>query len=422
MTRIALFVTALFAWSFAAPARAAEEEAAKVRVTSFMLSHKDLDEGALAPAMHALDDALRRNPRLEMKDLETRLADFAQEIPSDQVDEGRKNLEEGEKAITAHQLPAALKSLRSAVEILSRVLPFIKKQELAESMVALGVAECESGDKRACRTQFMRLLIWRNDEKYDLAKFSNKYLGLFEEVRKELEKSHRGSLEIHSDPPAAQAYVDGRYIGVTPTFAEGLIAGEHFVTLKRDGYKKTVEAATVSGKVQETTEIKMEREAKFLLVEDALRAVERQAGRDQLDSDVDNLKEVLFIDHAVFVRTQRSSPGHVRVESFLYDLRSHRRLASDTRDIANKDLVTAFAKIPSALYLNVRYDADLQAPADEPVPVAKAPPKPVYKRWWFWTVVGVAAVGVGITAGVLAEKYRPVNCNTADNSCVGFSF
>ncbi len=413
--------TFLLCLAFASPVRA-DEEVAKVNVTSFLLSHKDVDDGVLVPAMHQLDEALRRNPRLEMKDLDTRLADFAQEIPSEQVDEGKKQLAEGEKSLSEHALPAATKSLRSAVEILSKVLPFIKKQELAEAMVALGVAQCEAGDKRGCRVQFIRLLTWRNDEKYDLAKFSNKWVGLFEEARKELEHAKRGSLEIRSDPPAAQAYVDGRYIGVTPTFAEGLIAGEHFVTLKRDGYHKAVQPSTVSTKVQGTIEIKLERSAKFLLVEEALHAAERQLGRDQLESDVDNLKEVLFLDHAVFVRAQRTSAGHVRLDSFLYDLRSHRRLASETREIADGEVKATLAKTPSSLYLNVRYDADLQAPADEPIPLAKAAPKPIYKRWWFWTVVGVAAIGVSVTAGVLAEKYKPSNCNTAENSCVGFSF
>ncbi len=400
---------------------ASADEEAKVRVTTFLLSHQGIEDAVLVPGMRALDDSLRRNPRLEMKDLDTRLADFAQEVPSEQVEEGRRLLAEGEKALSLREIGPATRQLRQAAEVLSKVLPFIKKQELAEAMVALAVTYCEGGDKRACRAQFQRLLTWRSDHKYDPNKFSEKHLALFEEVKKELATAKRGSLEIRSDPPAAQAYVDGRYVGVTPAFAEGLLVGEHFVTLKREGYRKAVQPVTVSAKVQETVELKLERSGKFLLVEQALNAVERQLGHDRLDADVDNLKEVLYLDHAVFVRARRTKPGHIRVESHLYDLRSRRRLATETREIADGEGDKMLAQQAAALYVNVRYDAELEAPKDEPIPLARAGRKPIHKRWWFWTVVGAVAVGVAVTTGVVVAKYKPQSCGDG-NYCPGFTF
>jgi hypothetical protein len=401
-----------------APLRA-EEELTKVRVTTFLLGHDGISDAVLLPGMRKLDEALHRNPRLEMKDLDTRLADFAQEVPSDQVEEGRRLLAEGQKALLSHEWASATRSLRAAVEQLGKMLPYIKKQELAEAMCSLGVALHEGGDHKAARLEFQHLLVWRPDHKYDVTKYPERLLPLFEETKKEIDKWKRGSLEIRSDPPAAQAYVDGRYVGVTPTFAEGLVVGEHFVTLKREGYHKAVQPVTVSAKVQGTAEFKLERSAKFLLVEEALRAVEKQLGHDHLDPDVDNLKEVLFLDHALFVRAQRTSPGKIRVDSYLYDLRSRRRLSSETHEVAEPDSEKLLTRQATALYMNVRYDAELEAPA-EPVPVAKAARKPIYKRWWFWTVVGSAALVVITTSAVLGEKYAPKSC---DRFCVSaFSF
>ena len=37
-------------------------------------------------------------------------------------------------------------------------------------------------------------------------------------------------------------------------------------------------------------------------------------------------------------------------------------------------------------------------------PEAKQPGTPIYKRWWFWTIIGAVAVGGGVTAGVLASQ------------------
>src|SRR5207237_4096136 len=121
---------------FAVAARA--EGPAKVPVTTFLLAHPGIDDQALVPVMRTLDDGLKRNARLDFKDLDTRLADFAQEVPQEQIDQGRQLLSDGQKALTALELGAAIRKLEQAIEILSKVLPYIKKAELADAMMALG--------------------------------------------------------------------------------------------------------------------------------------------------------------------------------------------------------------------------------------------------------------------------------------------
>ena len=73
----------------AAPAATVTSGPQPVRVTTFLMKHPGLEDQTLVAVMRALDDGLKRNPRLEMKDLDTRLADFAQEVPQEQIDEGR---------------------------------------------------------------------------------------------------------------------------------------------------------------------------------------------------------------------------------------------------------------------------------------------------------------------------------------------
>ena len=54
--------------------------------------------------------------------------------------------------------------------VLSKVLPYIKKQELADAMMSLAVAHFENGDKKATKQTLLRLLTWRLDYKYDVNK------------------------------------------------------------------------------------------------------------------------------------------------------------------------------------------------------------------------------------------------------------
>jgi hypothetical protein len=394
--------TAVAILLFAVAARA--EGPPAVPVTTFLLEHQGLDEQALVPVLRTLDDGLKRNPRLDFKDLDTRLADFAQEVPQEQIDQGRQLLSDGQKAMTALELGPAIRKLEQAIEILSRVLPYIKKAELADAMMALGAAHFENGDKREARTTFLRLLTWRGDYHVDVNKYPPALLVAVEDARKEVEKTRRGSIEIRSEPAAAQAYVDGRFVGVTPTFSEGLPIGEHWVTLKKEGYKKAVMPATVSAKVQQLVSFVLERSSKFLLVEQGLKSVEKSLGAQQLDASADNLKEVLFVDHGIFVRVTAAAPGFMKVDSFLYDLRTRKLLARVTRDVKQGEAEKSLQPLASQLYMNVSYDAELQAPKDAP------PPKVVerrkfYKTWWFWTACGAAVTGV-VLGATLAPRTK----------------
>jgi tetratricopeptide (TPR) repeat protein len=393
----------------AAPAATVTNGPQPVRVTTCLLKHPGLDEQALVPVMRALDDGLKRNPRLEMKDLDTRLADFAQEVPQEQIDQGRLLLQEGQKALTALELPTAIKKLSQAVEVLSKVLPYIKKAELADAMMALGASHFENGDKKEAKRTFERLIVWRSDYKVDMTKYPPAILAIVEDVRKEVEKQKRGSIEIRSQPAAAQAYVDGRYIGVTPTFADGLVVGEHWVTLKKEGFKKAVMAAQASAKAQQVVSITMERSTKYLLVEQALAVVEKSLGESMLDASADNLKEVLFIDHAVFVRAQPAGAGQLKVDSFLYDLRTRRRLTRVTKTVPAARAEKELATLASALYLNVSYEAELVETKDAPPPKPYVR-KPFYKTWWFWTAAGAAVTGV-VLGATLAP--RPKSCGSS---------
>lgn len=388
-----------------------------VRVTTFELRHPGVDDQAMVPVMRALDDGLKRNPRLEMKDLDTRLADFAQEVPQEQIDQGRVLMQEGQKALTALELPTAIKKLGQAVEVLAKVLPYIKKAELADAMMALGASHFENGDKKEARNTFARLLTWRSDYKVDLSKYPPALLGIVEEVRKEIEKAKRGSIEIRSEPAGAQAYVDGRYVGVTPTFGEGLIVGEHWVTLKKEGYKKAVMGAQASAKVQNLVSITLERSTKYLLVEQALASVEKTLGSTALDASADNLKEVLFVDHGVFVRVEATGPGSLKVDTFLYDLRTRRRLTHVTKTVPLAQAEKQLGTLASALYANVSYEAELVESKDAP------PPKPYvrapfYKTWWFWTAAGAAVTGVVLGAALAP---RPKDCGSG-NFCFGVAY
>jgi hypothetical protein len=379
-----------------------------VKVTIFPLPHPDIPEETVVGVVRALDAGLKKNSRLEMHDLDSRLADFAQEVPQDQVEAARTASKDGQKAMLELNIPLAIQKLKDAVAGLTAVLPYIKKQELAEAMCWLAVAYFEDGRNKEATDELAKLLTWRSDFVYDPQKYPPKYLPDFDAASKANDKVKRGSIMITSNPDGAQAYVDGKYIGVTPCTAEGLTSGEHFVTYKKEGFKKALAPATVSSKKELRVNVPLERSEKFLLVEQALQKLGGALGADMAPKDMDDLKQVLLIDHGIFLRFTDKGGGKLEVDAILYDLRTRRRLSRVTKTVPRTAAETQLSTLASSLYLNVDYNPELVAPKDAPPP-PKLTRAPLYKTWWFWTAA-VAVVAAAVVIPVAVVESRPAGC------------
>jgi hypothetical protein len=177
--------------------------------------------------------------------------------------------------------------------------------------------------------------------------------------------------------------------------------------------------AQVSSRMQEVVKVTIERSSKYLLVQQALEAIEKSLGEATLPAAADNLKEVLFIDHAVFVRVTPAEAGSIGVDTFLYDLRTRRRLTRVTKTVPVADADKELRTLASSLYLNVSYDAQLVEAKDAPPPKPYVR-RPFYKTWWFWTAAGVAASGV-VLGGVLGARFAPKSCGSS-NQCYAVTF
>ena len=102
----------------------------------------------------------------------------------------------------------------------------------------------------------------------------------------------------------------------------------------------------------------------------------------------------------------------LKVDAFLYDLRTRRRLTRVTKTVTTARAEKELSSLASGLYLNVSYEAELVETKDAPPPKPYVRP-PFYKTWWFWTAAGVAVTGV-VLGATLAP--RPKDCGTATSA------
>jgi hypothetical protein len=66
-----------------------------------------------------------------------------------------------------------------------------------------------------------------------------------------------GGLTVASDPVGAAVYVDGRYVGVTPTRVAELPAGDHRVRLVKEGYLENGRIVKVSASRMESLQVRL---------------------------------------------------------------------------------------------------------------------------------------------------------------------
>lgn len=406
------------------PAAAKEKKAPRLRVTILPLLEKNFPEPTAVALQRELSDGLRRNGRLDMKDLDVRLAEFAQEVPFEQVELARTTYQNGQESLRNLNLDQAAAQLADAVDQLVAVLPYIKKQELADAMLALAVVHQQKGNLRAMQSMLKRLLIWRTNYELDTSVFPQKISEPLQEARAEVGQLPLGQIKVLCEPSGSQVFVDGDFAGVAPTQLNNLTVGEHYVTFKKLGYKRGLRIATVTAGPPLQVLGKLPRAEKYLLVEQAIERVGPKMGQSKLDPVVDNLRETLFLDHAVFLRLQKagtlsSNTEDVTLSAYLYDLRSRTLLKQQSQKVHIEGGIPpdgAMQALAVKLYEGVDYDNELRAPEDAPIPVA-APQKPLYKRWWFWTALGVIVAGgaSALTVGLLS---RSPTCPTG-NVCTG---
>jgi hypothetical protein len=186
--------------------------------------------------------------------------------------------------------------------------------------------------------------------------------------------------------------------------------------MKKEGYHKAVEKAKVSAKQEQRVPIALQRNQKYLLVEQAIEQVKGTLGVAEIDQEAnDNLKQVLFIEQAVFVKATAKPDGNIEIASYLYDLRTRGKLSQVVKTVPRGQAESELSSLASNLYLNVDYSGTKVAPKDD-LPKQQQARKPIYKTWWFWTAIGgIVAGGVAVTVAVV--ETRPPSCPDG-SSCV----
>lgn len=358
----------------------------------------DLSADEPAPKEIAFDvaRALKKSKHVRYKDMDEALNLGGEELQVSSMKgadglmkSGLAKLKAGNAAEAAEDFGDAVGNYLTAFAILP------DGDVLARAMGMLGVAQLLSGDTKAAKPTFERSVQVDPRAELSLQEWP-KAQAMYEKAKEAVNARAKVDFEVRTEPANARVYVNGRFMGLSPTYASSL-AGEQFIAIYKHGYARKARIVQIakSGEVLDETLEPARRKSAY----DSIRA--RLAEIFDGAVEADDLTEAEGLVATTFAVALRATGTRekMKVQLALVNLsgrqvvhRVGKELRWESRDREAIDkLVDDLFKAPE-------------------VPITKAPEvktRNALQTWWFWTIVGSVAVG-SVAAFYLVGDEDPV--------------
>ncbi len=389
----------------------AEEEPAGS--SAFVLAFSSsLDDAPIVRELgSALRDVLAAHPRYSTANAENMLNGLDEDAAA-ALRQAREFFEEGQSAANDLEIEQAIDRFGQALEVYEEQIAHVDDlNDISECLINIGAAHVLAGDSRSSRNFFQRVLVIDPERRPDPDVFPPPVTEAYDQANARLQRVRNGLLNITSETPGAEVYVDGIYQGSAPQELSGFKAGRHYVRVRSQGYVEQGRVIEVSSRRATNLEFDLEPtregpEATDMLI-DLSNQFEEGAHTEAADT-VRRLGELLNVEMLATAYVSRGDDG-VNVRLNAWDIVGRESVATEQLGpfeadgvMIAGDVQPSFEEMVTSAWaaMNIQQSSDVPlvdiAPPPPPPPVER----PVYRRWWFWTVIGVVVVGAGLGVGL----------------------
>jgi tetratricopeptide (TPR) repeat protein len=151
----------------------------------------------------------------------------------------RALLDEGRVLYERADPDQAIPVLQEAVQAFNATMAYTtQNRDLIEALLLLGFAHIVTGDEETAGKAFGRVVQLDPSRELDEINYAPRIVNFYNDIRTEVLAQGFGSIEVITQVPGAEVYVDGRRVGLTPTVVEKLPTGRHFLAVVGgDGYR-----------------------------------------------------------------------------------------------------------------------------------------------------------------------------------------
>lgn len=356
-----------------------------------------------------------------------------------------------DKALREGALETAVRSLEKYIATLERAQAQSAVHELADAYLLLSTAQFQRANDDEGQKALDAFVRLRPDRELQ-GDYPPLFVRLHKSTRDRQRSKAHGEIKIDVDATNAEVSLNGRALGVAPVVIQNVPAGTHYLSVKLDG-RQAVRRVESNGSDAKTHRFFLGVGSRKVLASNRLDAREKSAlaevaRAENADAVVAGVvmagnNEWTLYTVIVNSRGEGNLLGQYSVDRDLLSANVEAgKLAERALDMLRRgikdDIVNQIVPgmVPESVVVVDAFTpgmAERVAGTAIPVVIGTPPPppqpaealvatpirpyaepliaerdqnqatvsKPIYKRWWFWTIVGVAVVGGAATATAL---------------------
>jgi tetratricopeptide (TPR) repeat protein len=306
-------------------------------------------------------------------------------------------------------------AIRRLKRVIAKIKPLIVQQGTKPGLLRrymqaynyLGAAYQLNANTFAAKAAFRIVLSIDPDRKLKAKYFTAEVIATFEKLKRSLRKG--GTLRVNTDG-STLVIVDGRLRGVAPVVIQGLHPGEHIVELRRLGYLRITRFVTVDAQTGGTLKARVVKDLNESALRKQMETVEKALRQSKRPVDaVAKLAALLKVNQILLCRASLDDG-----EASLFDadtkkfVKRVRRISALPGTPPSTNIATALKNRTPTLDLQGGLAASGGSCEDSDdctdgycLSGQCVSETPVYKKWWFWTVIGLAVGAVAGGAAIL---------------------
>jgi len=267
---------------------------------------------------------------------------------------------------------------------------FEKSTDYQLALMYLGNIYKLKGDETSAKNIFLKLLSYNKKYTPDANYFPPDIIDTFEGVRNEFKTIQKGTLQVVPKPEDAQVFINGVFVGCGKLKVDEINSGEHLIGIKKRGYVPYVRKVVIQRGLVEVVNVELIGYKEAL---DRYSEIGRLKNSDistALPTPLMEYRKATGADTSVVIFVT-GSPNNLTLYGYTYYkdrlvLYDEFPIIIKTDESRKKILKGSIENILSKI---------LPEDISRLKPVEKISYKKFYTSWWFYSVIGVALIGIG---------------------------